>query len=187
MLGGKIYEPSIERVLYSDIECSNDPREVKMVRSSAMLNRLGKTVSRLNFQDSIYLSLRVEYLLIQIDSVLSAQYKHLMTFTNGTDLLNRLDEAMSAAVRFKNWFREIMRTQDKFTLERYLSHGVGVEQKESKTVRKILSRIMIFLPRWVNFDVGGCFCAKPQVLQELYDGYRISILQGTYSAFDFNS
>ncbi|XP_022694911.1 uncharacterized protein LOC111263787 isoform X2 [Varroa jacobsoni] len=129
------------------------------------------------------LRLRVELLLAQIDVALGNQYKHVKPMKDGDDLLSALDDAMSATKYFKRWFREYTRSDGRLHLEKYIYKGIGVAQRESKAVRKILSKMMDLLPKWLNVDISGCYCAQPHLLLDLDKGYRMAMIQGSTKVY----
>lgn len=142
------------------------------------VDRLERDIYKLNRHDREYLRLRVEFLLLQIDAALCRQYQDVRVLDDGADLLAMLEDAMSETERFRQWFRECVHSDGRMTIESYLSCGVEAG-RHGKAVRRILSKIMIFLPRWLNIDIGGCHGRTAQLRSTLCEGYRLTIVQGT--------
>ncbi|OQR75586.1 hypothetical protein BIW11_08320 [Tropilaelaps mercedesae] len=153
-----------------------------------IMEKLEREIRRLETLEREWLHLRVEFLLEKIIMTLRAQHASVKAFDDSADLLVTLDDSMQSTEAFQQWFRQCIECDEKNTIENYLRCGVGISQDDSRAVRKILSQMMYLLPRWLNADIEGCFCAKQHLLLELRKGYRVSMLQGTRTVFaDFNA
>lgn len=142
-----------------------------------IISKLEEDIRQLDASDRQWLSLRLEFLLIQMEAALKSQRKLVIEVESYPFLSKTLSEAISSVEKFREWFAKVIGQKSQLTLERYLSAKVAPDAKHVDRAIEVLERMMFLLPRWLNVECTGQY--SNYFMFELNEGYRVSMTHGT--------